>query len=90
MGLDNPIHLLLLLVILLLVFGAKRLPEMGRSMGHGLRGFKEAIGGEPTVGHGEPTVEHLNAPPSAAPTTPPVAENNVSSERPLATVTRSE
>ena len=29
MGLDNPIHLLLLLVVLLLVFGAKRLPEMG-------------------------------------------------------------
>ncbi len=46
MGLDNPIHLALLLMILLLVFGAKRLPEMGRSLGGGLRGFKEAIGGE--------------------------------------------
>jgi sec-independent protein translocase protein TatA len=46
MGLDNPIHLALLLVILLLVFGAKRLPEMGRSLGHGLRGFKESINGE--------------------------------------------
>jgi sec-independent protein translocase protein TatA len=43
MGLDNPIHLALLLMILLLVFGAKRLPEMGRSLGSGLRGFKEAI-----------------------------------------------
>lgn len=51
MGLDNPIHLLLLLVILLLVFGAKRLPEMGRSLGGGLRGFKEAISSEPTVHH---------------------------------------
>ncbi len=46
MGLDNPIHLLLLLVVLLLVFGAKRLPEMGRSLGDGLRGFKESISGE--------------------------------------------
>lgn len=55
MGLDNPIHLLLLLVVLLLVFGAKRLPEMGRSLGHGLRGFKDAIGGEPTVQHLEAT-----------------------------------
>lgn len=45
-GLDNPIHLLFLLVILLLVFGAKRLPEMGRSLGTGLRGFKESINGE--------------------------------------------
>jgi sec-independent protein translocase protein TatA len=48
MGLDNPIHLALLLMILLLVFGAKRLPEMGRSLGSGLRGFKESINGEST------------------------------------------
>lgn len=45
-GLDNPIHLAFLLVVLLLVFGAKRLPEMGRSLGSGLRGFKESISGE--------------------------------------------
>jgi sec-independent protein translocase protein TatA len=49
MGLDNPIHLAFLLVILLLVFGAKRLPEMGRSLGSGLRGFKESISGETPV-----------------------------------------
>ena len=46
MGLDNPIHLAFLLAILLMVFGAKRLPEMGRSLGSGLRGFKESISGE--------------------------------------------
>ena len=45
-GLDNPLHLAFLLVILLLVFGAKRLPEMGRSLGAGLRGFKETISGD--------------------------------------------
>jgi sec-independent protein translocase protein TatA len=45
-GLDNPIHLLFLLVIVLLIFGAKRLPEMGRSLGAGLRGFKESVSGE--------------------------------------------
>jgi len=43
LGLDNPIHIAFVLVLLLLVFGAKRLPEMGKSMGEGLRGFKEAI-----------------------------------------------
>lgn len=43
MGLDNPLHIAFLLVILLLVFGAKRLPEMGRSLGEGLRGFKDSI-----------------------------------------------
>lgn len=45
MGLDNPLHLMFLLIVLLLVFGAKRLPELGHSLGTGLRGFKEAIGG---------------------------------------------
>lgn len=39
MGLDNPVHLAFLFVLLLLVFGAKRLPELGRSVGAGLRGF---------------------------------------------------
>lgn len=46
MGLDNPIHIAFLLILLLLVFGAKRLPEMGRSLGTGMRGFKESLNGE--------------------------------------------
>ena len=46
LGLDNPIHIAFVLVLLLIVFGAKRLPEMGQSLGHGLRGFKEAISGD--------------------------------------------
>lgn len=46
MGLDNPLHIAFLLVLLLLVFGARRLPEMGRSLGEGLRGFKSAVNGE--------------------------------------------
>jgi sec-independent protein translocase protein TatA len=46
MGLDNPIHIAFLLIVLLLVFGAKRLPEMGRSLGSGMKGFRDAISGE--------------------------------------------
>ncbi len=46
MGLDNPIHIAFVLVVVLLLFGAKRLPEMGRSLGSGMRGFKDAISGE--------------------------------------------
>jgi sec-independent protein translocase protein TatA len=45
-------ELLILLVVLLLVFGAKRLPEMGRSLGKGMREFKDSVSGldgdEPT------------------------------------------
>jgi len=49
LGLDNPIHILFLLVIVLLVFGAKRLPEMGKSLGEGLRGFKDSVSGEAPI-----------------------------------------
>ncbi len=61
MGLENPIHLILILLVVLLVFGAKRLPEMGRSLGDGMRGFKDAISGDsatPTgIGAAESHVE---------------------------------
>jgi sec-independent protein translocase protein TatA len=49
MGLDNPVHILLLLLVVLLVFGAKRLPEIGRSLGGGMRGFKDSLSGAPVA-----------------------------------------
>lgn len=51
MGLDNPLHIAFLLIVLLLVFGARRLPELGRSLGSGMREFKDSISGEshPTI-----------------------------------------
>ena len=42
-GFDNPLHILMLCVVVLLVFGAKRLPEMGRSLGSGMREFKSGL-----------------------------------------------
>jgi sec-independent protein translocase protein TatA len=53
LGLDNPIHIAFLFVLLLLVFGAKRLPELGRSLGAGMRGFKESITGQDATPHPE-------------------------------------
>jgi len=69
MGLDNPIHILLLLLVVLLVFGAKRLPEIGRSLVDGMRGFKDSIQGG--VQHSA-VVEHLAPAPAAAPAPAPV------------------
>jgi sec-independent protein translocase protein TatA len=57
MGLDNPLHIAFLVVILLLVFGARRLPEIGRSLGSGMREFKDSISGEskqPTITQAAP------------------------------------
>ncbi|HEY3381299.1 MAG TPA: twin-arginine translocase TatA/TatE family subunit [Vicinamibacterales bacterium] len=42
-GLFQPMHLLLILGIALIVFGPRKLPELGRGLGQGIRGFKEAI-----------------------------------------------
>ena len=44
---QTPWHIVLLLLIALLLFGGKRLPEIGRSLGHGMREFKDAVTGEP-------------------------------------------
>ena len=45
-GWIGPWEILILLVVVLLVFGPKRLPEMGRSMGRGMREFKQSITGK--------------------------------------------
>jgi sec-independent protein translocase protein TatA len=42
----QPTHLIFILVIALLVLGPKRLPEVGRSLGKGLRDFRSAMSGE--------------------------------------------
>jgi sec-independent protein translocase protein TatA len=45
-GLDNPLHLLIIALVVMLLFGARRLPELGRSLGTGMREFKSGILGE--------------------------------------------
>ncbi|MFZ0971487.1 MAG: twin-arginine translocase TatA/TatE family subunit [Solirubrobacteraceae bacterium] len=45
-GFLSPVHVALLLVVVLMLFGAKRLPEFGRSLGSGMRGFKHALDGQ--------------------------------------------
>jgi sec-independent protein translocase protein TatA len=49
--------LILLLIVALLVFGPKRLPEMGRSLGKGMREFKDSLSGKD---------EHTELPPPPA------------------------
>src|ERR1700738_1100044 len=46
LGALQPAHLIVILVIVLLIFGPGKLPELGRAMGDGLRELKKATGGE--------------------------------------------
>ena len=79
MGLDNPLHIAFLVVILLLVFGAKRLPEIGRSIGSGMREFKHGITGDtppqqPALTAAQPPPPAQTPPPAQAPAQTPVAD----------------
>jgi sec-independent protein translocase protein TatA len=44
-GIFQPMHLLVIVGLALLMFGPKKLPELGKGIGEGIRGFKSAIGG---------------------------------------------
>jgi len=42
----GPLEIAVVLIIVLIIFGPKRLPELGRSMGRGIREFRNSIGGD--------------------------------------------
>jgi sec-independent protein translocase protein TatA len=56
-GLTQPWHIILILLIALMLFGGRRLPEIGRSLGVGMREFKDSISG-----HGSPEPPQQLAP----------------------------
>ena len=66
-------EIILLLLVALLLFGAKRLPEIGRSLGSGMREFKDSVTG---TSHPEATQTTQLPPPPPGTTTPtPTREN---------------
>ncbi len=67
MGEFSPFHWLVVLAIVVLLFGGKKIPEVMRGLGEGIRSFKEGMRGD-EPGHGQPT----QTPPST--TTPVTTE----------------
>jgi sec-independent protein translocase protein TatA len=43
MGLENPVHIVFIAAVALIVLGPKRLPELAKALGHGIREFREAM-----------------------------------------------
>jgi sec-independent protein translocase protein TatA len=69
-GWTSPTHIILLLLIALLLFGAKRLPEIGRSLGSGMREFKDSVTGNTPAEPEQPQqVQQQLTPPQAVETT---------------------
>jgi sec-independent protein translocase protein TatA len=69
---------IIILIVLLVVFGPKRLPEMGRSLGRGMREFKDSITGKDDDDDDQPREIPPAAPDEAVPGTPPRERDSVS------------
>ena len=76
----QPWHLLIALVVIVVIMGPKRLPEIGQAMGKTLRGFKDELDGGPqaptasvaaAVAPAEPVAPAATTPPAPTPVTPP-------------------
>ncbi len=63
-GIDSPVKILFVLVIALIVLGPKRLPEVGKSLGQGIREFRSSVSG---------VMDHHEETPVAPPVVPPAA-----------------
>lgn len=68
-GLTQPFHIILILLIALMLFGGRRLPEIGRSLGTGMREFKDSI-----AGHMPAEASPQLAPPEATTSAPQPTE----------------
>ena len=62
----QPTHLLIIAIVLLVLFGARRLPELGKGLGEGLKGFKEGLKGFNDPGPAAPQATASTPTPAAA------------------------
>ncbi len=68
----QPWHIIVLAVVAFLLFGARRLPELGKGLGEGLKGFKEGLKGIADPPPAQPTQQQNAAPAPPPPTNAPV------------------
>jgi sec-independent protein translocase protein TatA len=64
---DSPMHLLIVAIVILVLFGGRKIPELMRGLGEGVRGFKEGMSGSQSSTTAPP-------PPAAAPADKPSEE----------------
>ena len=69
---DSPMHLLIIAIVILVLFGGRKIPEVMKGLGQGVREFKEGMRGEPTPP--AQTSQPANPPAAAPPATTPTEE----------------
>ena len=67
MGIENPVHLLFIAAVALVVLGPRRLPELARSLGKGIREFREAMSDGSAVGTPHAPASSARSPPTSPP-----------------------
>jgi sec-independent protein translocase protein TatA len=78
LGNIGPLEIIIVLIIALIVFGPKRLPELGNSLGKGIREFKDSVTGENKDDDGDADVKTIAA--SQATTAPPAQHTTTPAE----------
>ena len=74
-GLFQPMHLLVIFAIALVVFGPKKLPELGKGLGEAIRGFKDSFNAGEATPPAQPPRTTL-PPDTKSPTVPPAQPKN--------------
>jgi sec-independent protein translocase protein TatA len=66
---DSPMHLLIIAIVILVLFGGRKIPEVMKGLGQGVREFKEGMrGDQPSTPPSQPTNPPAATPPASAPT----------------------
>ena len=66
---DSPMHLLIIAVVILVLFGGRKIPEVMKGLGQGVREFKEGMRGDQPVQTSQPVNPPATATPPATTTT---------------------
>ena len=81
LGNIGPLEIIVVLIIALIVFGPKRLPELGNSLGKGIREFKDSVTGENKDDDTDDDVQAISASKATATPVEPVTTHRVEADK---------
>jgi len=82
MGLENPVHLVFIAAVALIVLGPKRLPEIARALGNGIREFRESVSQDP-ASHVPPAAAHQHVAQQPPPYVAPPVSQEPAAQQPV-------
>jgi sec-independent protein translocase protein TatA len=80
MGIESPTHLIFIAIVALVVLGPKRLPDLARSLGNGIREFRQSL----DMGAHDPPAQTPPPPAASTPPAPPLPDASAPPPPPIA------